>query len=117
MKKKWIFGTIYTRFSVQNKDLVKIIEACGKNGVLRFKKGDVDIVFNGFVIQNETDYAEVVPQIKENREAVDPKFVEQHRYEEQSEEMEHLLVTDPAAYEEELFKDNLEDSETHMDDE
>lgn len=103
-----------TVMNIESKDLVKIIEACGKHGVSSFKSGEIEISFNGFVIHDEKDYASTVEPISHNV-VVDPKFEEQQRYEVAQDDTENLLVTDPAKYEEQLFKDELEDSETYTD--
>ncbi len=95
-------------------EIEKIIEACGKNGVSSFKMGDLEIRFNGFVFQTEKDYPNTVEPITENVK-VDPKFQDQHDYEVGSDEFENLMVTDPAAYEEALLKNELEDYKTHTD--
>lgn len=101
---------------IESKDLVKIIEACGKVGVSRFKCTDIEIEFNGFVKFDEKDYPSKVESVLENVN-VDPNFMNQQEYEIASDAIEDLLVTDPVAYEETLFKDELEPSETHMDEE
>lgn len=97
-----------------NKDLVEIIEACGKNGVSHIKMGDVEITFNGFVIQTESDYPTKVEPVGQNIQ-VDPNLKIQQDYEEISDEIEHQIITDPYEYEQSLFKDELEDSDTHTD--
>lgn len=97
-------------------EIVKIIEACGKNGVSHFKMGEVEINFNGFVKHTKSDYAEKVESITESEVIVDPNLQAQVNYELQQEEVENLLITDPLAYEELMMNsDNLEDSETHTD--
>lgn len=95
-------------------DLVKIIEACGKNGVSNFKAGEVEIQFNGFVKHSEKDYPTKVEPILQNVQ-VDPNFELQQNSEVEADDTENLMITDPAAYEAALFKDELEPSETHTD--
>lgn len=99
---------------IDGKEIVKIIEACGKSGVSQFKCGEIEISFNGFVIQKESDYPVKMSQV-EKVAITDPNFDLQTNYETDSEDMETLMITDPAAYEEKLFKDELEESNTHMD--
>lgn len=101
--------------TTMNKDIVKIIEACGKNGVSQIKMGDIEITFNGLVIQTEKDYPVKVGQVGNNVQ-VDPNLKMQEQYEMANEEDEHLLITDPAAYEESLFQNKMEDSDSHTDD-
>lgn len=100
--------------NIESKELVKIIEACGKNGVSHFKAGEVEIQFNGFVKHTETDYPSKVDQVSHTVK-VDPNFNLQQESEIEADDTENLMITDPAAYEESLFKDQLEDSETHTD--
>ena len=100
--------------TIESKELVKIIEACGKNGVSHFKAGEVEIQFNGFVKHDEKDYPNKVESISQNVK-VDPNFELQQQSEVEADDTENLMITDPAAYEESLFKDELEPSETHTD--
>lgn len=102
--------------TIESKDLVKIIESCGKNGVTLFKCGDIEINFIKFVKYDEKDYPKEVSPILES-ENVDPNFAAQEAYDEVSQDTEELMITDPARYEEQLFKGDLEPSETHTDDE
>ncbi len=95
-------------------ELAKIIEACGKNGVTHFKMGDIEMTFNGVVIHSEKDYSSTVENIGQDVQ-IDPNIKRQEEYEIASDEHEHLLVTDPLAYEEMLLKGDMEESETHMD--
>lgn len=100
--------------SIESKELVKIIEACGKNGVTHFKAGDVEIQFNGFVKHSEKDYPVIVDPVTRNVN-VDPNFELQQKSETEADETENLIITDPSAYEEALFGNELEPSETHTD--
>lgn len=102
--------------TIDSIDLVEIIEACGKNGVSHFKAGEVEIQFNGFVKHTEKDYPTKVEPVLQNV-PVDPNFQLQETSEIMSDEIENLMITDPAAYEAALFKDELEDSQTHTDNE
>jgi hypothetical protein len=88
------------------KDLVKIIDACGKNGVSSFKMGDVEIIFNGFVIHAESDYPDKVDNVIK-----DPNFDAQQDFEEGIQEDDLLMINDPLQYEEKLLRDELEDEE------
>jgi hypothetical protein len=99
------------------KELVEIINACGKNGVSHIKIGEIDMKFNGFVIHTETDYPKNVAKISDSHVPVDPNFDHQVNFENAEEEMESLMVTDPAAYEEALFALQLDDSDSNMDSE
>lgn len=103
-----------TTENLKSSDLVKIIEACGKNGVSNFKAGDIEIQFNGFVKHSEKDYPTKVEPILQNVQ-VDPNFGIQESSEVEANETENLVITDPLAYEEAIFKDELEESETHTD--
>lgn len=115
MRMKLPFGMNVMEIDMmENKDLVKVIEACGKNGVSTFKFGEIEINFNGFVNCTEKDYPSRIDGVSDNI-IVDPKFEDQQNYEEHGDVIENLLLTDPVAYEEALFKDELEPSETHMD--
>lgn len=100
--------------TIESKELVKIIEACGKNGVSHFKAGEVEIQFNGFVKHSEKDYPTSVEPVSQIVN-VDPNFELQQNSEVEADDTENLMITDPAAYEAALFKDELEPSETHTD--
>lgn len=99
---------------IDGKEIVKVIEACGKSGVSQFKCGELEISFNGFVIQKESDYPVKIDQVADSVVS-DPNFGLQNDYEVDGEDMETLMITDPAAYEEKLFKNELEESQTHTD--
>lgn len=101
---------------IKPSELVEIINACGKNGVSHFKSGEIDIGFNGFVIQTESDYPKVAEQV-DKVVVADPNFELQERIEEESDDTELMMITDPAAYEEQLLKGQLENSETMEDSE
>ena len=90
--------------------LVKVIDACGKNGVSQFKSGNIRIEFNGFVNHTKADYSLKVAPIGENVK-VDPNFRAQESVEAAAEDTESLIITDPQAYEEGLFRNEFEDSE------
>ena len=95
---------------MDGKDLVKIIEACGKNGVTLFKQGDLEMHFNGFVNYNEKDYSNRVDQIRDVK-SIDPKFEEQFDFDMSREEDADLILEDPAKYEEYIYKEYLEDND------
>lgn len=97
-------------------DLIKIIDACGKNGVSNFKCGEIEIGFNGFVIQTQKDYPEMVESVKEHVVA-DPNFELQEKVESESLNAELLMITDPAEYEKLFLEGKLEESETMTDNE
>lgn len=106
--KKLIFGM--HAMTIESKDLVKIIETCAKSGVSHFRSGDIEIQFNGFVKHSEKDYPTKVEPIFQNV-AVDPNFELQEKSEIEADDTENLMITDPAAYEEALFRDELETSD------
>ena len=95
---------------VKPTDLVKIIEACGKTGVSSFKMGEIEINFNGFVIQTESDYPKQVEGVDKITQ-VDPNFQNQQEFEEGLEDDAELMILHPSLYEEQLLKGNLEDNE------
>ena len=99
---------------LKSEELVNIINACGKNGVNCIKIGDIDIEFNGFVKVLETDYPEMVDGT-EKIVMTDPNFKAQQDVEKELEDIEELLILDPAAYEERLLKGDLEESENNLD--
>jgi len=88
---------------MENFDLVKVIEACGKHGVSYFKHGRLEIRFAGFVLQSETDYSDKVE--KPQSIVVDPKFEDEAVKEQVLEDIDDLLVTDPLAYEDYISSD------------
>lgn len=95
-------------------DLIKVIDACGKNGVSHIKIGDVEISFNGFVIQTESDYPKVAQQVDEVV-TTDPNFDLQERVEVEGNDTEMMMLNDPLGYEEAVMRNELEDSETMED--
>lgn len=97
-------------------ELVKIINACAKGGVSSYKNGDVHITFNGFVIQTERDYPEMV-ESPERVVVKDPNFDLQTEMELDHQDMEDLMILDPAGYEEKLMNDQLQESESMEDNE
>jgi len=94
-------------------DLIKVLDACGKNGVNHIKIGDIEVNFNGFVKVLESDYPEVVSG-SEKIAVTDPNFEAQQEIERELEETEELLILDPVAYEEKLLKGQLEESENNL---
>ena len=71
--RKLTFGMhVMTTENLKSSDLVKIIEACGKNGVSHFKAGEIEIQFNGFVKHSEKDYPTKVEPISQTV-PVDPR--------------------------------------------
>lgn len=101
---------------IKASELVEIINACGKNGVSHFKCGEIDIGFNGFVIQTENDYPEVVEKV-DKVVTTDPNFKLQEDLEVAGDEVELMMITDPAGYEELINSNQLEESETMEDSE
>ena len=58
---------------IKASELIEVINACGKNGVSSFKCGEVEILFNGFVIQTENDYPKMVENV-DKLVTTDPNF-------------------------------------------
>lgn len=97
-------------------EIVKIIDACGKSGVSSFKMGELEMVFNGFVIQTESDYPKKADQV-ERLVVADPNFQLQQEFELDNEESEHLIISDPLAYEEKLMNGDFQESDSMVDNE
>lgn len=98
---------------LKSKELIDIINACGKNGVNHIKIGEIDIEFNGFVKVLESDYPSMVEPV-DKIVNVDPNFEAQTEAEQEIEDTENLMILDPARWEEKLMKDELEESTTNI---
>jgi len=98
---------------MKSEDLVKILDACGKNGVNSIKIGEIEIEFNGFVKVLESDYPNTVDSV-DKIAVTDPNFAAQEEVEQEIEDTEELMILDPARWEEKLMKNELEDSETNI---
>lgn len=95
---------------LKSKELVDVIDACGKNGVSQIKLGDIEITFNGFVKVLESDYPEFAAKVG-NTVVADPNFQYQQDLESGYQDDEELLILDPAAYEDKLLKGELENNQ------
>ena len=83
-------------------ELVNIINACGKNGVSSVKIGEIELAFNGFVFQTESDYPVTADKV-DKVVTTDPNFQNQLDLEKGLEDDEQLMLLDPAGYEEKLL--------------
>jgi len=90
------------RKTLMSKEIVSIIKACGEHGVRVFKQGDLEIIF-GKEESVEQDLAYVDPSLLRPIE-VDPRFAEEQAAINREEELENLMISDPALYEEMLVE-------------
>jgi restriction endonuclease Mrr len=92
-------------------DLVKIIEVCSKSGVQLFKSGDLEVNFRQ--VHAPTIEPVFVPrEIEEQAESQAREATEEEEVSFRKEQLEELLISDPARLEELIRSGDLVDEDS-----
>jgi len=111
--------TVSAVIGLDAEGIKRIIECCAAKGVLSFQYGDLQLVFNKSLDEPRTEVSQRTGRgdTLSNLEGASRVEDRQHLQETSdmvTEELEHLKVTDPAAYEEFIQSEDADDGDGYQ---
>ena len=104
-----------SKFSTLSKeDICGIIKECGQNGVREFKLGALFLNF-GPSPAPTIEPVHVAPRVQYEQIKLSEKETEKMARDNQEEELQRLLITDPLEYEQMLRRGDVEDEQREQD--